>query len=261
MSKAAGVQNSISVSFESGILRIVLARPPLNVLDIPMMRALEDALRSDSHIGDARVLAIRGEGRGFSAGADVADHTPERVDEMLGLFHSVIRSIHRFPVPTVALVHGAALGGGAELACACDLVAVAAGAKLGQPEIKLGVFPPVAMVDLPRSIGIRKAAEMIFTGETLSAREALEAGLVNKIFPFESFFAEAEEYLAKFAALSRSSLVQTKRAFRKVITEPDRAKAMRVAESCYLDDLLATEDAKEGIASFLEKRETVWRHK
>ena len=115
------------------------------------------------------------------------------------------------------------------------------------------------MVDLPRSIGVRKAAELIFTGDTLSAGEALAAGLLNKIYPAENFFEHADKFLEKFTKLSRSSLVQTKIAFRKVLAEPDYEKALQIAESHYLHELMETEDAQEGISAFMEKRKPNWK--
>ncbi|MFQ5737501.1 MAG: enoyl-CoA hydratase/isomerase family protein [Acidobacteriota bacterium] len=261
MSDSTDERNTIAASYQNGVLRIVLKRAPLNVLNIAMMRELKEVLESNATANEARVLALQGEGKAFCAGVDVAEHTPDRVSEMLEAFHSLIRLVRSYPIPTVALVHGAALGGGAELACACDLVLAGEAARFGQPEILLGVFPPVAMVDLPRSIGMRKAAELIFCGETISAREALAMGLVNRVFPAESFLEHAGEYLRKFTRLSRSSLAQTKKAFQKVTAEIDYEKALQLAESHYLQDLMVTEDAREGIASFMEKREAVWRHR
>ncbi len=261
MNANAGSMNTIETSCSDGIFRIVLKRPPLNVLNIAMMRELRAALELNAAANDARVLAIMGDGKAFSAGVDVADHTADRVAEMLDQFHSIIRLLHSFPVPTAAFVQGAALGGGAELAGACDLVIAGEKAKFGQPEILLGVFPPVAMLDLPRSIGVRKAAELIFTGEIISAEEALAIGLVNKVVPDENFSGHAEEFLAKFTKLSRSSLAQTKSAFKKVLAEKDPEKALQIAESQYLHELMNTADAIEGIAAFMDKRETVWRHR
>lgn len=261
MSKRTGELKTVVISFSDGILRINLKRPPLNVLNIAMIRELREVLESNPIVNEARILAIMGEGKAFSAGVDVADHTADRVGEMLDQFHSIIRLLHNFPVPTVAFVRGAALGGGAELACACDIVIAGEKAKFGQPEILLGVFPPVAMADLPRSIGVRKAVELIFTGEIISARDAMAIGLVNKVVSDEDFPKHADEFLAKFSKLSRSSLAQTKSAFKKVLAEKDHDKALQIAESHYLNKLMETADAHEGIAAFMERREPVWLHK
>jgi cyclohexa-1,5-dienecarbonyl-CoA hydratase len=243
-----------------GITRITLSRPPLNVLDIPLMRALAGALASEAVAGQARVVVLQSTGKAFSAGVDVADHTPDRMEEMLGLFHALTGALQTCPVPTVALVKRAALGGGAELATCCDLVLAAERAKFGQPEILLGVFPPVAMVNLPRAIGVRRAAEMIMTGNTVSAMEAERIGLVNRVFPDDSFDEEADAYLGRFAGLSRTSLMETKDAFRAALSLSDPGQAIAMLEDRYLHSLMATHDAREGIAAYLEKRRPVWTH-
>jgi len=251
---------NIETISSNGITRVTLARPPLNVLNISMMRELGQALMSDAVTKGACVVALQATGKAFSAGVDVADHTPEKMEEMLEQFHEVIRLVQECPVPTVALVNGAALGGGAELATSCDIVLAANRAKFGQPEIQLGVFPPVAMVNLPGTIGVRRAAEMIFTGNVISAAEAERIGLVNKVYPDDSFDVEAEAYLQKFTHLSRTSLMQTKQAFRTALSMSNPKSALDMLEDVYLNRLMETHDAKEGIAAYLEKRRPVWAH-
>ncbi len=243
-----------------GITQVVLSRPPLNVLNIPMMRELARALTSDAVTREANVVALVAAGKAFSAGVDVADHTPERMEEMLDLFHTVIRHVWDCPVPTVALVKKTALGGGAELATSCDIILAGDRAKFGQPEIRLGVFPPVAMVNLPEIIGVRRAAEMIMTGNMVSATDAERMGLVNGVYPDESFDDEAENYLQRLAKMSRTSLIETKDAFRASLRERNPRHALEMLEDRYLNRLMATHDAKEGIAAYLEKREPVWTH-
>ncbi|MFQ5568943.1 MAG: enoyl-CoA hydratase/isomerase family protein [Rhodothermales bacterium] len=254
-------QRTIETTHQDGITRITLQRPPVNVLNIAMMRELDDALKCDALTEDARVVVLQAQGKAFSAGVDVADHTPERTEEMLTIFHSVISRVKACPVPTVALVERAALGGGAELATSCDLVLAGEKAKFGQPEILLGVFPPVAMVNLPGSVGVRKAAQLIFTGETISAEEAERIGLVNAVFPAETFAEQADVFLQRFSTMSRASLIETKAAFREALTVTDPERALQVVEERYLERLMETHDAREGIAAFLEKRPPVWQHR
>ncbi len=252
---------TIDTSYHEGIARITLQRPPVNVLNIPMMRELENALMSDAVTNEARVVVLQAKGKAFSAGVDIADHTPERMEEMLGIFHAVVLRLQRCQVPTVALVERAALGGGAELATSCDLVLASEKATFGQPEILLGVFPPVAMVNLPGAIGVRKAAQLIFTGEIISADEAENIGLVNAVFPDETFAEQADAFLQRFSGLSRTSLLETKAAFREALTIRDPERALEAVEARYLERLMATHDAREGITAFMEKREPVWTHR
>lgn len=241
-----------------GVKTLVLNRPPLNVLNIDFMRRLEKMLKDEAILEGARLLAISAEGKAFCAGVDIADHTPERTREMLELFHELILTVMRFPLPTVALVGGAALGGGMELALACDLILASDRAKFAVPEITLGVFPPVAMAVLPRTIGHKRAAELIFTGASISARDAERYGLVNAVFEKDEFEASCSQYLGKLTKLSGAALSQTKRSLIETAKEPDPQKALKLAEERYLNDLMATSDAKEGIRAFMEKREPVW---
>lgn len=257
---SVNIEKEISFSKSEGITTVTLNRPPLNVLNIEFMRALDKVLQLEEVSAEARVIALSAQGKAFCAGVDVADHTSERMQEMLSVFHALINRIRKLPVPTVALVHGAALGGGFELACACDFVLASGRAKFAVPEITLGVFPPVAMVDLPKAIGQRKAAELIFTGRTLSAAEAERIGLVNAVYPPEEFDAQAAEFLKKFSKLSRSSLAQTKSAFQAANACLDPEEALAEMEERYLKSLMATSDAREGIAAFMDKREPVWSH-
>ncbi len=251
---------SIETISSDGITRITLSRSPLNVLNIAMMRELVEALLSDAVTRKAHVVVLQSTGKAFSAGVDVADHTPERMEEMLELFHTVIGHVQTCRVPTVALVKRSALGGGAELATSCDIILAGDRAKFGQPEIRLGVFPPVAIVNLPATIGVRRAAEMILTGNTVSATEAERMGLVNKVYPDDSFDDEVEIYLQRFTGMSRTSLVETKDAFRAALGIRDPHQALNMLEDRYLNRLMVTHDAKEGIAAYLEKREPVWTH-
>lgn len=234
------------------VARITLARAPLNVLHMPMLAELYRALR-EIVIGEPAVLVLDAEGRAFSAGVDVADHTADRVGGMLELFHSVFRAMEAVEAPIIARVHGAALGGGCELVAACDLVVASASATFGQPEIKVGVFPPVAAIELPRLVGPRRAAEMLLAGEALSAEEARTAGLVNRVFPDADFDAGAEEFIGRVAQHGRLVL-----AFSKAALRASRGRSLEEAlpdlEVLYLDKLMRTQDAREGIAAFLEKR-------
>jgi cyclohexa-1,5-dienecarbonyl-CoA hydratase len=163
------------------------------------------------------------------------------------------------PIPTLAAVNGAALGGGMEVAIACDMIVATSGAKFGQPEIKLAVFPPIAAVLLPRLVSPARAMELLLGGESIVADEALHIGLVNRVFARESFAADLKVFVDPYLALSRAALVSTRRAIRETAGKPFGA-ALATAENIYLKELMATDDAKEGLAAFVEKRKPVWRN-
>ena len=194
----------------------------------------------------------------FSAGVDVADHTADKVGEMIPLFDKVCVALSEFPTPTLAVMHGHALGGGCELVLCCDLIVAAEGANIGQPEIKLATVAPIAALRLPGVVGYRRAAEMLFTGDAIGAVEAARIGLINRAVPVGELDQVVEQYVDKLRGLSAAALRVCKRAARLGAEGWANLPAM---EKLYLEELMSTEDAQEGVASFMEKRSPVWRHK
>ena len=251
----------VSATVRDGLACLTLHRPPLNVLDIATMEQMSAGLGVLAADPSARLLMICASGeKAFSAGVEVADHTPDKVDRMIDVFHALIRQIDAFAVPTLAAVNGAALGGGLEVALACDMIVAAAGAKLGQPEIKLGVFPPVAAVLLPRLLPPACAHELLYGGGVITAEQALTHGLVNRVFARASFGEEARAFAAPFLELSRAALLSTRKAVRAA-SGRGFAEALTQAEEIYLKQLMRTHDAGEGLAAFLAKRKPVWLHR
>jgi len=249
--------NSVRYARTGAIGRLVLDRPPVNVLDLAAMEALQSALAEAAGDAGLKVLAVSGAGRAFSAGVDVADHTADRVGRMLALFHGAVRQLMALEVPVVALVHGAALGGGCELALACDLVLARDDLKLGQPEIQLAVFPPVAAALLPQLIGRQRALDLILTGRTIGAAEALRMGLVSRVFTAAEFDAGTDAALAELASRSGPALRLAKRAVLEGMDLPF-GPALQRAEDLYLNELMRLADVHEGLAAFMEKRAPVW---
>jgi cyclohexa-1,5-dienecarbonyl-CoA hydratase len=198
--------------------------------------------------------------RAFSAGVAVEEHVEETVYQMLESFHTIFRNLEQAGKPSIALVDGAALGGGCELVAGCDIVIATERARFGQPEIKLGVFPPVAAILLPRIIGDKRARELILTGELIDAREALRLGLVNYVVPSEGLEQKAQEVLVKLRELSASALEATKRAMAMAGGAAFEDALARV-ENLYLNELMKTADAREGIKAFMEKRKPLWQNK
>jgi len=236
---------------------IALDRPPLNVLNIEMMRELSAAL--DEALPRCDFVIFRGSGpKGFSAGAEIADHVPERVGEMLSAFHSIFRRLARSESVTIAAVHGHCLGGGMELATFCDFVIATESASFSQPEIKLACFPPIAMITLPELCGFRAAADLILTGRTISADEAQRMGLVSRVVPEGELESAAKNLLAALSELSPTVVRLTRRTLWRQ-RAGDFERDLDEVERVYLDDLMRTQDAREGIRAFMEKRAGAWR--
>jgi cyclohexa-1,5-dienecarbonyl-CoA hydratase len=244
---------------EAGVVTITLDRPPLNVLNIEMMEELIVALRWAGEQPEP-LVAITGEGKAFSAGVDIADHTPEKVDMMIDVFDRLFLTMSEIEKPIVALVNGAALGGGYEIVLFCDMVVASEKAKLGQPETKVGVFPPIACYILPRLLSWPLAMEIILSGDIIGAARAEQIGLVNKVIPAESFNEGAQEFLRRFSELSPIVLAYAKKAALAGIGK-DFAEGLKAIDRIYLDELMKTEDAIEGLQAFMEKRKPVWRGK
>jgi len=251
---------TILCAIESGVARLTLNLPPLNIIDIPMLGEIQSALARIESEKDVKVLVIDHQGKAFSAGVSIRDHAPDKVSEMIEKFHRVFRLLHSLAVPTVALVDGMALGGGCELATFCDMVVASERATFGQPEIKVGVFPPVAAVIFPHLMGRNRALELLLTGDVINASEAKAAGLINKVFPTEEFRQKADEFIGKLTSLSAPVLKLTKRAVDRAL-DADVIEGLAAAEKLYLGELMQTEDAREGLNAYLEKRKPVWKNR
>jgi len=252
----------ISFKIDDRVAEITFRRPPLNILNIAMMREIGDALAECGHQNDlvAIVFQAAKECRAFSAGVAVEEHVPETIYQMLDSFHGIFRSLELIARPTIAVVDGAALGGGCEVVAGCDIVIASERARFGQPEIKLGVFPPVAAILLPLAIGEKRARELILTGELIGAAEAGHWGLVNHVVPVAHLETKTREIVARLRELSGSALEFTRRAL-----DMGRARtldeALKESENIYLNELMKTSDAIEGIKAFMEKRKPVWRNR
>jgi cyclohexa-1,5-dienecarbonyl-CoA hydratase len=248
----------IRLAGDEEVGRITLDRPPLNVLNIAMMEEIQRALdycRQKPHL---KAVVFDANGKAFSAGVDVEEHRGEAVKRMLDVFHGIFRQVVAIGRPTVAVVQGAALGGGCELAAFCDFVIASERAKFGQPEIKVGVFPPVAAAIFPRLVGSRRAADLILRGDTIDAQEALQIGLVNEVVSPEELEGARDRLLASLREKSGAVLGLAKRAL--TLGEGTAfGPGLESIEDLYLAALMKTEDAEEGLRAFLEKRRPAWK--
>ena len=248
----------LSLDINGSVACVSLRNPPLNIVDIPMMDELSSALAEIESKPEIAIIVLRGEGNSFSAGVDVAAHTPDKVPGMLEKFHCVIRGLIATRKVTIASVHGHCLGGGAELAMVCDLVYTAEDAQWGFPEIQLGCFPPIAATALSALVGQKRASDLILTGRTISGAEAAKFGLATNAVAADQLKNTIDETVNRLSTLSPAALAITK----KAIYGWDSMhfdKGLARSEKIYLDELMQTEDAHEGIRAFMEKRKPEWK--
>lgn len=243
-----------------GLRHLVIDNPKGNVLDSAVCAELRARLEELTGDDEAKLLVVRGAGSHFSFGASIEEHLPEHVEQMLEAIHGLIRDLVAFPVPTVAAVRGRCLGGGLEVALACDFLFAEEDAVLATPEIRLGVFAPAATALLQAAIPRAAAAEILLTGRDIDADEAHDWGLANQVVPAggldDAVVQFAEEH---FEPRSAASLRVATRAWR-TLAHRRLDRRLEVVERLYLDDLLALHDGSEGIRAFLEKRAPEWRN-
>jgi cyclohexa-1,5-dienecarbonyl-CoA hydratase len=248
---------AIQASVENGLGRLVLSQPPLNILTRELLTSVREELARLAAEPPLRALLLSAEGKHFSAGADVGEHLPPTYEEMIPEFVDTIAAIDAFPLPVVAAVQGRCLGGGFELAMAADIIVAAEGASFGQPEILLGVLPPAACPLLPDICPPGVAAEVVFTGDPLSAEEALRAGIVARVVPDAELEGASLELAGRITRHSAAALRLAKRMLWGDRQER-RAAALTRAGAMYLGELMKTKDALEGLNAFLEKRQPSW---
>ena len=241
------------------VARVVLAAPKANIVDQAMMAELESAFDRLATRRDLKAIVLTGEGPNFSFGASVQEHLPEQISGTLARFHALLRQIAEAPAPTIAAVHGQCLGGGLEVALACDLILAEETAQLGCPEIQLGVFPPAASALLPVRIGAGPASSLVLTGASVSGAVGAAIGLVARTAgpgQLETVLAEwlAADFLPRSAAALRYAALAVRRPLVHALEQ-----YLPVLERLYLQDLMSEPDAAEGIRAFLEKRPPRWR--
>lgn len=246
-----------TVEEDGGLLRLVLARPKGNILDAAMIEALRAAVRGAEP--RVRAILLEGQGRHFSFGASVEEHRPDQVGDLLPAFHALFRELLGAGKALLAAVRGQCLGGGLELAAACHRVFAAPDASLGQPEVKLGVFAPVASLVLPLRLGQARADDLLLSGRAVGAEEALRLGLVDEVAPDPAAAALAW-HRTHLAPLSAAGLRHAVLAGRQLLRRALDEELPRL-ERLYLDELMATADAREGIDAFLHRRPPAWSHR
>ncbi len=245
----------LEFAHQERVARITLACPKTNILDRAMIRELHEAL-SQATLHPLNAIVISAEGPHFSFGASVQEHLPDQIAGTLRVLHGLLKGIHEAPAPVIAAVRGQCLGGGFELALACDFIAADKTAQFAAPEVKLAVFAPAASALLPPRVGQGMAARMLLTGAAISADEAARCGLVSRVA--DDLDTEIERWLeSDFLPRSSSSLQFACRAARLSLHR-SFAEDLPQLEHLYLSELMTTPDAEEGIRAFLEKRGPQW---
>ena len=243
---------------EGGLIRLVLDRPKGNVLDAEMVAGLRAAVTGLAGERKVKLLVFEGRGSHFSFGASVSEHLPHQVGDMLHDFHGLFRDIEALGVPTAALVRGQCLGGGCELAMWCGRVFASPDARLGLPEVTLGVFPPLGALALPWRVGGARATTLVLTGAALPAVDARAQGLVDEVSSNPEA-AMLTWYDAHFAPRSAVALRYAWRAARRPLAHA-LAHELPHLEALYLEGLMSHRDPVEGLNAFLERRAPEWRH-
>ena len=249
------VVSNLRIEAQNRVARITFERPPLNVLDIAMVAEIGEALVRLP--AQNEFIIFQGANGCFSAGTDIADHTPDRVGRLLGAMHRIFHEMGAGHAVTIAAVEGHCLGGGCEVALCCDFILASETATFGFPEIKLGCFPPLALVILPRMMPAHAALDLVLTGRTISAAQAAAQGMVTRVVPAGGTEQAVEELLGEMRHLSPAVLRLTRRASRGAGFK-DEERELTELENLYLDELIRTKDAAEGIRAYLEKRAPVW---
>ena len=251
---------TIQVDIAEGVARVTFDRPKHNVFNIDMMREFIGVLEELGADEALKCVVLQGAGRSWCAGVDVGDHKPDMAQEMIDTFNRSLELIEGMAVPTIAAVHGACLGGGMEYAIACDIVVAGRSAAFGQPEIKLGFFPPYAAIRLPSLVGPAKAIEICTTGRIYTADESLALGFVGHVVDDDRFADAVEKMVSEITTSSPLIIRLNKRAVTSHLGMPF-PEAVRKVSDLFLNELMTTEDTLEGIASFYEKRKPEWKNR
>ena len=251
----------VSIAFNESGSRAALtfAHPTGNIITRDIVAGLRSACEDLSRAPALKLITLTPEGADFSFGASVPEHAPDQIRAVLPEMHELIREILVLPAPTAAIVRGRCLGGGFELALACDFIMAGESATFGLPEIALGVFPPVGSVLLPLKVGYARAARTALTGTAAGAKEWAQAGLLTLVAPDDLLGRAVDDWFERhLAAHSSSALRHASIALRYDVSDAVERLLPRI-EQLYLNDLMSTEDAVEGVRAFMEKRRPRWK--
>ncbi|HWR35213.1 MAG TPA: enoyl-CoA hydratase/isomerase family protein [Clostridia bacterium] len=259
-SPAANIYRYIVFDTSTYVAHITLNNPPYNVLSVPLMKELADAIESLNGRNDIKCILLDSSQRTFSAGISLEDSKADRVFQTLEMFNRVFQAIGEISKPLIVVVNGPAIGSGSELVAFGDMVIATPNARFAQPEVKMGTFPPFAAIMLPQLIGPKKTYELILTGQALTAEEAKDFGFVNRVVPEAELQSTVAEVLTRIGEFSGPVLEMTKKVIGSAMGLP-MAEAIKKSQDIYLNQLMALEDSQEGLRAVLEKRKPIWKNR
>lgn len=254
------MSSDIRAAVEDGVGRLTVDHPPLNILTRKVLGDIRESVATLGRDPEVRAVLLSAEGKHFSAGADVSEHLPPEYEVLIPEFLDTVRAIRGADVPVIAAVQGRCLGAGFELALAADVIVAAEGAMLGQPEIQLGVLPPVACALLPMRCPWGTAIEIVLGGDPITAEDAYRVGLVQHVVSGE-VVVEAGLALAQRMARHSGAAIRLGKKAMLEASEGGVVSGLERAGDIYVNQLMATEDAVEGLQAFAEKRAAVWRNR
>ncbi|MFX1509426.1 MAG: enoyl-CoA hydratase/isomerase family protein [Promethearchaeota archaeon] len=253
--------SNIRIEVSDGVGTILVNRPPLNILDKKTLVELQKALQEMKNNEDVNFILLKTAGdRFYSVGVDVEQHLPNHAPKTLAAFNKVFEALIDVGKPVITVVQGSALGGGCELAFACDVVFAADSAKFGQPEIQVGAVPTIAAAAMHHLVGQKRTFELLYSGDSISAEKAMQIGLINYAVPADQLETTVNEFITKLKAHSPVMLRYVRRAIYESLPLTFM-QAVEKSTEIYLDSLKNTEDASEGLKAFLEKRKPKWKGK
>ena len=250
----------IQFRVEQNVARLTLNRPDHNLLNETMLREIADAISVAGDQKEVRLIVLDSACRVFSGGVDVGEYTSDRVFQMIDMFHSVFAGMLETAKPVLTVVNGPAIGGGAELAAFGDLVIATPKARFAQPEITIGVFPPLASTILPFLVGPKVALELVLLGEPVSAERALELGLVNRLVPEAQLESTVKDLIARITGHSGPVLTMAKKAILGGMGLSLR-DGLKNSMDIFLNELYRLEDSQEGVRALVEKRKPNWKNR
>jgi cyclohexa-1,5-dienecarbonyl-CoA hydratase len=251
---------SVKLTIDKNVARITLARPEHNLLNEGMLREIADAILTAGETEAAKLIVLDSACKVFSGGIDIGEYTSERVFQMLDAFHSAFSAMLDVGKPVVCVVNGPAIGGGTELALFGDLVVATPKARFAQPEITIGVFPPLASTILPYLVGPKVALEIILTGEPVTAERALELGLINRLVPETDLEKTVNDLVSRIATHSGPVLSMAKKAILGGMGLSLR-DGLKQSMDIFLNQLYKLEDSQEGLRALVEKRKPNWKNR
>ena len=250
----------VKIRLQDGVARMTLSRPEHNLLNETMLRELAEGIEYVGSREEIKIILLDSACKVFCGGIEVGEYTSQRVFQMLDAFHAAFRAMVDVAKPVICVVNGPAIGGGAELAAFGDMVIASSKARFAQPEITIGMFPPLASTILPYLVGPKVALELVLTGEPVNAERALELGLVNRLVPEAQLEATVKELVSRMAGHSGAVLTMAKKAILGGMGLSIR-DGLKHSMSIFLNELYHLEDSQEGLHALLEKRKPNWKNR